>query len=277
VTVSFVSPPPLLVQLPVLETASIVNRGPSLTGLKVRVAFGAKRQGVGSTGFENSVLQRWNPATASWAQLATSADSNGVLRGSFSSNLPAGASSLRLRITVGVGFMPQQDGNEAPLAISLTRGTTVVAEQELTLPVLGPSVVVASQPTTMPRSGQAEFDFVIQNSTGGTYPAFAASLNIVCQTATIICNAASGKDLAGFMVDWFDGSGWQPLAVGHGPNGETLVESGTLPPGSQTVRIRLSFGSDLDPRARAANLQLWLSLPDFSVAWATAKPVSITS
>ena len=279
-TVSLTSPQPLVAQMPVVEMASIVNRGPALTGVGVQVAVGKKRSGVGTTGFENTVLERWNAATASWEHVAPSPDPNGIMRGSFPSDIPSGPSSLSLRITIGPGFLPQQSGNQAPLTITLARGTAVMGQQQLTLSVLAPSVAAVSQPTTMQRTGQAEFDFVIQNSTGATYPTFSAELNMVCQTSTIVCNAGSGSMLAGFTVDWFGGAGWTPLAVGGTPNGETLVESSPLPPGSQQVRIRLSFGADLDPHAQSASLMLLVGPPDVSsnmVAWAKASPVSITS
>jgi hypothetical protein len=269
----------LVAQLPVLETASIVNRGPALTAVSVEVAVGNKRSGVGATGFESTGLERWNAATANWARVAASPDGSGVMRGSFTSDVPTGPSSLRLRITIGPGFIPQQSGNEAPMTITLTGGATVVSQLQLTLSVLAPTVMVVSHPTTMQRGGQAEFDFVVQNSTGATYPEFASYLNIVCVTATIVCNAPGGSMLAGFGVDWFDGAVWKPLSVSDTPSGQASVESGPLAPGSQQIRLRLSFGSQLDPRATSASLDLFIG-PESDgyvndVAWAKSS-VSIT-
>jgi hypothetical protein len=278
-TVNVTNPQPLLVQLPVVETASIVNPGPAPTRLAVEMAIGTKRAGIGTTGFGNTTVERWFAPSASWAQVTLSVDPSGVMQGSFPWDIPAGASSLRLRITIGPGFYPQQDGNQAPLAITLAGPAGVVGQQRLTLPVLAPTVAVVSQPTTMPRSGQAEFDFVIQNSTGATYPTFAAELNMVCQTPTLVCNAGGGWMLAGFTVDWSDGAGWQPLAVGPTPNVLMFVESSPLPPGSQQVRIQLSFGPDLDPRATSTSLQLFVGPTDGSfndIAWAKASSVTIT-
>jgi hypothetical protein len=266
-------------QLPVIETTSVVNRGPALTGLSVAVAVGKTRTGVGPTGFESTGLERWNAAAASWAQVAASPDSSGVMRGSFTSDVPSGPSSLRLRITIGPGFIPQQSGNEAPLTVTLMSGAAVVSQLQLTLAVLAPTVAVVSHPTTMQRGGQAEFDFVVQNSTGATYPEFALYLNMVCETATIVCNAAGGSMLAGFALDWFDGAAWKPLTVGDTPNGQTSVESGPLAPGSQQIRIRLSFGSQLDPSATSASLNLFIGPASDGyvndVAWAKSS-VSIT-
>jgi hypothetical protein len=278
-TVSITNPQPLVVQLPVAETASIVNPGPAPTRLAVEIAIGTKRVGVGTTGFGNTTVERWFAPSASWAQVTLSADPRGVMQGSFPWTVPAGASSLRLRVTVGPGFFPQQDGNQAPLTITLAEPNGVVGQHMLTLPVLAPTVAVASQPTTMARSGHAEFDFVIQNSTGATYPTFAAELNMVCQTPTLVCNAGGGSMLAGFTVAWSDGAGWQPLTVGPTPNVLIFVESSKLPPGSQQVRIQLSFGPDLDPRATSASLQLFVGPADVSfndIAWAKASSVTIT-
>src|SRR5690348_10350543 len=112
VTVSLNSPQPLVAQLPVVETASVVNTGPALTGIGVQVAIGKKRSGVGSTGFENTVLERWNAPTASWAHVTLSPDPNGsgIMHGSFPSDIPSSTSNLSLRITIGPGFLPQQSG-----------------------------------------------------------------------------------------------------------------------------------------------------------------------
>jgi hypothetical protein len=270
----------LVVQLPVVETVNIVNPGPA-TRLAVETAIGTKRVGVGTTGFGNTTVDRWFPPIANWAQTTLSADPNGVMQGSFPWTTPSGTSSLQLRITIGPGFFPQQDGNQAPLTITLDGPAGIVGQQQLTLPVVAPTVAVVSQPTTMQRRGLAEFDFVIQNSTGTTYPTFAAYLNMVCHTPTYVCNAGSGFMLAGFTVDWFDGAAWTPLAVGPSGNSfETFVESSPLPPGSQQVRIRLSFTADLDPRATSASLQLDVGRADVSsfndIAWASASSVTIT-
>jgi hypothetical protein len=245
------------------------------------MAIGTKRVGVGSTGFGNTTVERWFPPTASWAQTTLSADPSGVMQGSFPWNVPAGASSLQLRITIGLGFYPQQDGNQAPLTITLVAPAGVLGQQQLTLPVLGPTVAVMSpQPTTISRTGKAEFDFVIQNSTGATYASFATDLNMICQTPSVVCNVGSGMMLAGFAVEWFDGAAWQPLTIGDTSNGETFVESSPLPPGSQQVRIQLSLGAGLDPGATSASLQLLVGPTDASyneLAWTSAARVSITS
>jgi hypothetical protein len=272
-TVNIPNPQPLLVQLPVVETVRIVNPGPA-TRLAAETAIGTKRVGVGTTGFGSTAVQRWFAPSAIWAQVSLSADPSGVMQGSFPWDIPSGASSLLLRITLGPGFIPQQDGNRAPLTITLAGPGGLVGQQQLTLPVLAPTVAVASQPTTMTRTGQAEFDYVIRNSTGTTYPTFAAYLNMVCQTPTLVCYAGSGWMLAGFTVDWFDGAAWTPLAIGPTPDSvDTFVESSPLPPGSQQVRIRLSFDSQLDPRATSASLQLFVGPAGSSfneIAWASA-------
>jgi hypothetical protein len=278
-TVNVPNPQPLLAQSPVVETVSIDNPGPA-TCLAVETAIGTKRVGIGTTGFGNTTVERWFAPSANWAQVTLSADASGVMQGSFPWDTPSGASSLLLRITIGPGFFPQQDGSRAPLTITLAGPAGVVGQQQLTLPVLAPTVAVVSQPTTMKRTGQAEFDFVIRNSTGTTYPAVAAYLNMVCQTPTLVCYAGSGWMLTGFTVDWFDGAAWTPLAVGPTPNSvETFVESSPLPPGSQQVRIRLGFAADLDPRATSASLQLSVGpagVPFNEIAWVSASSVSIT-
>jgi hypothetical protein len=276
VTVNLTRAEPLLAQLPSVETVSIYNPGLALKGLAIRVAIGKQQLGVGSNGLQNTILERWRAATARWAPVAIYADPQvvGLYEGSYQSDIPSGTSSLRLRITIGPGFRPALDGREVPLTLTLAGGATVVGEQQLMLPVLAPTVAVVSAPTTMSRDGQAEFDFVVLNSTGATYPTFATELNIVCDTATIACNAPGGWMLAGFGVDWFDGAAWKALTVGGTPNGETSVESSPLPPGSQRVRIRLTFGPGLDPRARSASLQLFVGRPSDGyvndVAWTTA-------
>jgi hypothetical protein len=280
VTVNLTNPPPLLVRLPVVETVNLDNPGPSVR-LAVELAIGTKRVGVGGTGFENTTVERWFAPTASWAQTTLSEDPTGVMQGSFPWTTPSGASILQLRITLGPGMLPQQDGHQAPLTITLAGPAGVVGQQQLTLPVLAPTVAVVSQPTTMARNGQAEFDFVIQNSTGTTYPAFAAYLNMVCFTPASACNAPGGPMLAGFAVDWFDGAAWQPLTGGANPAGVgSFVESSPLPPGSQSVRIRLSLGAGLDPQATSTKLQLDVGPPDtssfYEIAWANASSVTIT-
>jgi hypothetical protein len=278
VTVNLTNPQPLLVQLPVVETVNLDDPGPSVR-LAVELAIGTKRVGVGGTGFENTTVERWFAPTASWAQTTLSEDPTGVMQGSFPWTTPSGTSSLQLRITIGPGMLPQQDGHQAPLTITLAGPGGVVGQQQLTLPVLAPTVAVVSQPTTMARNGQAEFDFVIQNSTGATYPTFAAYLNIVCFTPAYACNAGVGSMLAGFTVDWFDGTKWTPLAVGPTPTIiDTFVESSPLPPGSQKVRIQVGLGAGLDPQATSASLQLSVGTPDSSfneIAWANASSVTI--
>jgi hypothetical protein len=281
VALNLADPQPLLAALPVVETDTIVNPGPALSGLDVHVGIGTKHAGNGPTGFQNTVLDWWSAAAAKWINVALTADANGVMQGVFPSDIPTGQTSLQLRINLGTGFLTQQYGNQAPVTISLVGGDSVVGQQQLTLPVRAPTVAVTSQPTTMQRTGQAEFDVTIQNSTGATYPTFGADLIMSCRTATRTCSgSAGGAMLSGFRVDWFDGTAWSPLTVNLSGGG-TVVESSPLPTGTQQIRVRLSFATaELDPAAATVSLSVFVGPPDAfvtDVASVKANDVAITS
>jgi hypothetical protein len=256
-TVGIPTDKPLPAALPSTEVFTLTNSGPAITGADVELAFGKPRTSPGD-GLTGLKLERLDAASGAWVDLPVSDDASspGIHLSTYKADIPAGTSTEQLKITATA---------DVPVDFKVVAGGTALVEQKATVRVAAPVLAVVTAPKTALKSGSTEFDFTLTNSTTATYPAIDVNLNINCGTATIACNMPGGHMATGFKVDWYDGSAWKPLNVAGtaaAPDAYvTKIESGPLAPGTLPLKLRLSFGPDLDPRAATGDLQILAGLP----------------
>ncbi|MCW8097334.1 hypothetical protein [Streptomyces tauricus] len=221
------------------------NSGPARASVDIELEF--KLSGDSQS---DLIVDYQRTGSDDWRKLTLTKKSDSSVQGSYSTSLPKGNTTLRLRMTLG--SRPKTEGEAIPITATLRSGKEELSTVDGEAPLATLTVKADPRSTTLDQGGSwSEFHFEITNESLMNYPEVAVQAFEECTNGTGgECGDSRGSSEKVFRTQWLDGSEWKDLRTfvrgpasnpGYPENEAIEIVNLALPPNSsREVRMRIS-------------------------------------